>query len=81
MGGEDFGEFRRADPKRISKANDLLGRWPVKDRVRCGSARRRPSRCPRFTAPIWAPEADKVIATAASEALTLSRDPVDAAKP
>lgn len=68
MGGEDFGEFRRADEARIKSAILWVGGRPASE---FEAAKREGRTLPSLHSPFWAPEADKVIASA-SEALTLS---------
>lgn len=68
MGGEDFGEFRRADEAKIKSAILWVGGRPAAD---LEAAKREGRTLPSLHSPFWAPEADKVIAGAA-EALTLT---------
>lgn len=68
MGGEDFGEFGRADPERIKSLIFWVGGRKAEE---IAAAKREGRTLPGIHSPFWAPEADKVIATAA-EALTLS---------
>lgn len=68
MAGEDFGEFRRAHPDPIDSLIFWVGGRPAAD---IEAARREGKVLPGLHSPFWAPEADKVIATA-SEALTVS---------
>lgn len=68
MGGEDFGEFRRADEAHVKSAILWVGGRPASE---IEAARREGRTLPSLHSPFWAPEADKVIASAA-EALTLS---------
>lgn len=68
MAGEDFGEFGRADPDRITSLIFWVGGRPAAE---IEAAKREGKVLPGLHSPFWAPEADKVIATA-SEALTLS---------
>lgn len=68
MGGEDFGEFRRADEAHIKSAILWVGGRPAAE---IEAARREGRTLPSLHSPFWAPEADKVIASAA-EALTVS---------
>ena len=66
MAGEDFGEFGRADAVRIPSLIFWVGGRPA-DQL--AAAVRDGKVLPGLHSPFWAPEADKVIATAA-EALT-----------
>jgi len=66
MAGEDFGEFRRADEENIQSLIFWVGGTPVA-RLKAASEGGPP--VPSLHSPLWAPEADKVIA-AAAEALT-----------
>lgn len=68
MGGEDFGQFRRADPDNIKSMIFWVGGTPMADYV---AAQNGGAPLPSLHSPFWAPEADKVIATGA-EALTLA---------
>lgn len=68
MGGEDFGEFRRADETHIKSAILWVGGRPAAE---IEAARRAGRTLPSLHSPFWAPEAEKVIASAA-EALTVS---------
>jgi hippurate hydrolase len=68
MGGEDFGEFRRADEDNIKSVIFWVGGSPA-DKIAAAKAGG-PS-LPSLHSPFWAPEADKVIASA-SQALTLT---------
>lgn len=68
MGGEDFGEFLRADEAKIKSTIFWVGGRPAAE---LDAAKRERRTLPSIHSPFWAPEADKVIATAA-EALTLS---------
>jgi len=66
MGGEDFGRYRRADPEHIKSLIFWVGGVPPAywEEAQAG-ARELPS----LHSPFWAPDAEKVIGTAA-EALT-----------
>lgn len=68
MAGEDFGEFRRADPDNIKSLLFWVGGRPASE---IAAAKREGRVLPGLHSPYWAPEADKVIGTA-SEALTVS---------
>jgi len=68
MGGEDFGEFRRADEARIKSVLFWVGGMPAAEIER---ARREGVTLPSAHSPLWAPEADRVIAGGA-QALTLT---------
>ena len=68
MGGEDFGEFRRADEAGIQSAILWVGGRPAAE---IAAAKREGRTLPSLHSPFWAPEADTVIATGA-EALTLT---------
>lgn len=66
MGGEDFSQFRRADPAGVKSLIFWVGGVPqdVWDKAQSGQAS-----LPSLHSPFWAPDAEKVIATAA-EGLT-----------
>jgi hippurate hydrolase len=66
MGGEDFGRFYRAD-KSINSFIFWVGGVPA-EKMAAAQANQTP--LPSLHSPFWAPQADKVIATA-SEAMTL----------
>ncbi|MEJ2409736.1 MAG: amidohydrolase [Novosphingobium sp.] len=68
MGGEDFGEFRRANADHIKSIIFWVGGSPA-DRIAAAKSGGAP--LPSLHSPFWAPEADKVIA-AGSQALTLT---------
>jgi metal-dependent amidase/aminoacylase/carboxypeptidase family protein len=68
MAGEDFGEFRRADPDTIKSLLFWVGGRPASE---IEAAKREDRVLPGLHSPYWAPEADKVIGTA-SEALSIS---------
>jgi len=68
MGGEDFGEFRRADEARIRSVMFWVGGVPQE---KLDAARREGRTVASNHSPFWAPEADKVIA-AGAEALALT---------
>lgn len=68
MGGEDFGEFRRADPEHIKSIIFWVGGSPA-ERIAAAKAGGPP--LPSLHSSLWAPEADKVIASG-SQALTLT---------
>jgi len=68
MAGEDFGEFRRADPDHIVSTILWVGGRPAAE---LDAAKREGRTLPSLHSPFWAPEADKVIATAA-EALAVT---------
>ena len=65
-GGEDFGRFRREDPENIESVIFWVSGTPqaLLDKVAAGEAT-----MPSLHSPFWAPDAEKVIATAA-EALS-----------
>ena len=65
MGGEDFGRFRRADPDSVQSLIFWVGGVP-QDEIE--KAERGEISLPSLHSPFWAPDAEKVIATA-SEAL------------
>ncbi|WP_374412941.1 M20 family metallopeptidase [Novosphingobium colocasiae] len=62
MGGEDFGEYRRADTDHIQSVIFWIGGVPA-DKMAAAAAGGAP--LPSLHSPFWAPEADKVIATGA----------------
>lgn len=66
MGGEDFSQFRRADPDAIKSMIFWVGGVPVGEYRK---AKAQGIAMPSLHSPFWAPQADVVIATAA-EALT-----------
>lgn len=68
MGGEDFGEFRRADEDHIKSVIFWVG---GADPQKLAAAKAGGSPTPSLHSPFWAPQADKVIASG-SEALTLT---------
>ncbi|SFF84147.1 hippurate hydrolase [Novosphingobium sp. CF614] len=68
MGGEDFGEFRRADEDRIKSVIFWVGGSPVE---KIAAAKAGGPSLPSLHSPFWAPEADKVIASG-SRALVLT---------
>lgn len=68
MGGEDFGEFGRADSQKIKSLIFWVGGYPAEA---IAKAKKEGGSVPSTHSPFFAPEADKVIATAA-EALTLA---------
>ncbi|KHK91215.1 amidohydrolase [Novosphingobium malaysiense] len=68
MGGEDFGEFRRADEDHIKSVIFWVGGSPA-DKI--AAARAGGPALPSLHSPFWAPEANKVIASGA-QALTLT---------
>lgn len=67
MAGEDFGEFARTDPERISSTIIWVGGRPAAE---LEAARKDGKMLPGLHSPFWAPEADNVIATGA-EALSV----------
>jgi hippurate hydrolase len=68
MGGEDFGEFRRADEAHIKSLILWVG---GSDPQKLAAAKAGGPSMPSLHSPFWAPVADKVIASA-SQALTLT---------
>jgi len=66
MAGEDFGEFRRADEGHVQSLIFWVGGTPP---AKLEAARKGGPPVPSLHSAFWAPEADKVIATAA-QALT-----------
>lgn len=68
MGGEDFGEFRRADEAHVKSVIFWVG---GADPVKLAAARAGGAPMPSLHSPFWAPQADKVIASGAT-ALTLT---------
>ncbi|TCD05086.1 amidohydrolase [Erythrobacteraceae bacterium CFH 75059] len=62
MGGEDFGRFRRADPDRLKSLIFWVGGVPADQwqKAQAGEVE-----LPSLHSPFWAPDAEKVIATAA----------------
>ncbi|WP_232491937.1 amidohydrolase [Novosphingobium kaempferiae] len=68
MGGEDFGEFRRADEAHIKSVIFWVG---GADPAKLAAAKAGGPPMPSLHSPFWAPQADKVIASGAT-ALTLT---------
>lgn len=68
MGGEDFGEFRRADVDHIQSVIFWVGGV---DPAKLAAAKSGGAPLPSLHSPFWAPVADKVIASG-SEAITLT---------
>ncbi|MEZ0134191.1 MULTISPECIES: amidohydrolase [Novosphingobium] len=68
MGGEDFGEFRRADEAHIKSVIFWVG---GADPAKLAAAKAGGPPMPSLHSPFWAPQADKVIASGA-QALTLT---------
>lgn len=66
MGGEDFGQFYRADPENVESLIFWVGGVP---QDQFDAAERGEGSLPSLHSPFWAPDAEKVIATA-SEAMT-----------
>lgn len=66
MGGEDFGQFLRADPDGLKSLIFWVGGVP---QAEFDAAQKGEGTLPSLHSPFWAPDAEKVIATAA-EALT-----------
>jgi len=66
MGGEDFGQFHRADPDNVQSLIFWVGGVPQEQ---FESAQRGEVELPSLHSPFWAPDAPVVIATA-TEALT-----------
>ena len=62
MGGEDFGQFRRADPENIQSLIFWVGGVP---QAEFEAAQRGEKTLPSLHSPFWAPDAEKVIATGA----------------
>lgn len=62
MGGEDFGQFKRAAPDDVQSLIFWVGGVPQED---FEAAQRRELRLPSLHSPFWAPDAEKVIATGA----------------
>ncbi len=68
MGGEDFSQFRRADPDNVQILIFWVGGVP---QAEYEAAQREKRDLPSLHSPYWAPDAEKVIATA-SEAMVLA---------
>ena len=66
MGGEDFGQFYRADPENIQSLIFWVGGVPAADFAKSEAGE---LSLPSLHSPFWAPDAEKVISTAA-EAMT-----------
>ncbi|MFZ1742463.1 MAG: amidohydrolase, partial [Pontixanthobacter sp.] len=61
MGGEDFGQFLRADPDGIKSLIFWVGGVPAADMAKAKAGE---LELPSLHSPYWAPDAEKVIATA-----------------
>jgi len=66
MGGEDFGQFYRADPETVESLIFWVGGVPMEDWM---ASERGELELPSLHSPFWAPDAEKVISTA-TEAMT-----------
>ena len=66
MGGEDFGQFYRADPENIKSLIFWVGGVPEEDFAKAQAGE---IELPSLHSPFWAPDAEKVVATA-TEAMT-----------
>ncbi|WP_438730947.1 amidohydrolase [Parasphingorhabdus sp. DH2-15] len=66
MGGEDFSQFRRADPDNIQSLIFWVGGVAEEDLAAVNGDR---SKLPSLHSPFWAPDAEKVVSTA-TEAMT-----------
>ncbi|EAQ30009.1 amidohydrolase family protein [Erythrobacter sp. NAP1] len=66
MGGEDFGQFYRADPETVESLIFWVGGVPMEQYL---ASERGEVELPSLHSPFWAPDAEVVIATA-TEALT-----------
>lgn len=66
MGGEDFSQFRRADPDNIQSLIFWVGGVSAKDLAAVDGDT---SKLPSLHSPFWAPDAEKVVSTA-TEAMT-----------
>jgi len=66
MGGEDFGQFHRADPENVESLIFWVGGVPMEEYQ---ASLRGEVELPSLHSPFWAPDAEVVIATA-TEALT-----------
>ena len=62
MGGEDFGQFLRADPEEMESLIFWVGGVP---QAQFDAAQKGEGTLPSLHSPFWAPDAEKVIATAA----------------
>ncbi len=62
MGGEDFGQFRRADPDGVESLIFWIGGVPEE---RIAAVEAGEGSLPSLHSPFWAPDAEKVIATGA----------------
>ena len=76
MGGEDFSQFRRADPENVKSLIFWIGGVPQDEYDR---AKEEGTGLPSLHSPFWAPDAERVIATGAealaSAALKLMEKP------
>ena len=77
MAGEDFGRYRLADPERIKSLIFWVGGVPEEEYA---AAKRSGKILPSLHSPFWAPDAGKVVATAAEAlvAATMNLMPVEA---
>jgi hippurate hydrolase len=66
MGGEDFSQFRRADPDNVKSLIFWVGGVPMDEWTKAQNGE---VSLPSLHSPFWAPDAEKVIATA-TEAMT-----------
>ena len=69
MGGEDFSQFKRAAPDDVQSLIFWVGGVPTETMAKVEAGEIEASSLPSLHSPYWAPDAEKVIATAA-EALT-----------
>ena len=69
MGGEDFSQFKRAAPDDVQSLIFWVGGVPTETMAKVEASEIEASSLPSLHSPYWAPDAEKVIATAA-EALT-----------
>ena len=76
MGGEDFGQFRRADPDDIESLIFWIGGVPQDD---WEAAEAGEATLPSLHSPFWAPDAEKVIATGAEALAAAAMDLMPAA--
>ncbi len=66
MGGEDFGQFLRADPDNIKSLIFWVGGVPAEDFAKSQAGE---MDLPSLHSPFWAPDAEKIVSTA-TEAMT-----------
>ena len=71
MGGEDFGQFYRADPENVESLIFWVGGVPADDFAKAQAGE---MELPSLHSPFWAPDAEKVIATASEAMIAATLD-------